>query len=519
MMGVSSYSETKIKGTKNLLKYTILYTFLCGLIAHGFGLLNLYPSHDALSGFFSDKSSYLWQISLGRVLEPVYKIATATIAVMPWLEGLLSLLWIALAVFLTAQIFDVTKQLELFIMAGIFVTNKTILALTATYMPWMSADTFALLTSVLAVYLWKKFILTGEKKYIISGIVCITLTLGIYQSYIAVTIFLILAFSMFMLLNKRRAKQVVVNGISAVTMIVVGGGAYFILMRLALYISQSSLQSSYNSVSNLWNNQEPVYARVIWTYRQVFDQFFRDINSLYPEYILIVSNIFIFLICCAGAIFVLRKNKIFKIELLLLLVLLLLIPFSVNIVRMLNSETHCLMYFAFWLIYLLPIFLFELILKIEIESKVIKCMRNVLYALLMFVLITNIQTSNLVYTEKQIQYNSTLSIMTIVLHDIETQEGYIAGKTPVVFVGTPGDVLTELPAKEYIKSIIGVSANSAITYDYDAYFKNILQRDIQTQDIETVDDKTVIEDMPVYPAKGYVDIIDGKVIVKFGEQL
>lgn len=137
----------------------------------------------------------------------------------------------------------------------------------------------------------------------------------------------------------------------------------------------------------------------------------------------------------------------------------------------------------------------------------------------MFVLITNIQTSNLVYTEKQIQYNSTLSIMTIVLHDIETQEGYIAGKTPVVFVGTPGDVLTELPAKEYIKSIIGVSANSAITYDYDAYFKNILQRDIQTQDIETVDDKTVIEDMPVYPAKGYVDIIDGKVIVKFGEQL
>ena len=481
--------------------------------------MNLTPSHDALVNFFSDNSSHLWQISLGRVLEPVYKIVTGTIVVMPWFEGILSLLWIALSVFVTARIFGVSKKFDLFIIAGIFVTNKTILALTATYMPWLSADTFSLLVSVLAVYLWKEFVLTGEKKYIISGVFCVTLTLGIYQSYIAVTIFLIMVYSMLMLLNKRPAKPVVVNGISAIVMIVVGGGLYFCLLRLICFVSQTSLHNGYNSVSNVWNNKEPVHARLIWTYRQVFDQFLGDINSLYPQYIVIAVNIFVFLICFTGLIFILRKNKIVKAELILFFILLMLIPFSVNIIRMLNAETHCLMYFAFWLIYVLPVFLFQLILKNGAEHKIIKLMRDASYVLLVFIIITNIQTSNLAYTEKQIEYDSTLSTMTIVLHDIETQEGYIAGETPVVFVGTPGDVLTELPAKEYIKSITGLHANSAITYAYAAYFKNVLQRDILVADVETIDDTNKIEDMPVYPAKGYVDIIDGEVVVKFRQNI
>ena len=40
--------------------------------------------------------------------------------------------------------------------AGIIVANRTIVALTATYLPWLSADCFAALLAGFAFYLWSK---------------------------------------------------------------------------------------------------------------------------------------------------------------------------------------------------------------------------------------------------------------------------------------------------------------------------------------------------------------------------
>lgn len=503
------------KEKKELLKYALLFTFILGLIAHGFGFLNLNPSHDALHDFFSDDYSLTWQISLGRVLEPLYRLITGSTIVMPWLAGILSVVWIGLSVYFTSRIFNVSGKLEVFIISGIFVTNKTVIALTASYMPWMGADMFALLLSVLAVYFWRNFIETSKKKELLLGSVCLMAALGLYQSYVAVTIFLIIVCCMLMLLEHKPAKAVMCAGIKSIVMIVIGGGLYFILLKFICSVFHISLQSGYNSVTNLWSNSEPIYARFIWAYRQVIEQFTTKSSSIYPQFVLIVVNIILLLSCLAEIVYFLSKNKITKVNILLLVVLTMLIPLGVNIIRVLNSDTHSLMYYAIYLIYLLPILLVQFYLKQS--SNKIKKLYQFSYILLLFIIFTNIQTANLVYTEKQVQYNSTLSTMTIVVHDIENQEGYIPGETPVIFVGTPGDALTELPSKKHIQNITGVEENSAITYDFESYFENVLQKEIRIEDVE---EKNVneIKALPAYPEKGYITWIDGKLIVKFGDE-
>lgn len=505
-----------VKGKKELLKYALLYTFILGLIAHGFGFLNLNASHDALHDFFTDDYSLTWQISLGRVLEPFYRLLTGSTTVMPWLVGILAVLWIGLSVYFTARIFKVTGKLELFIISGIFVTNKTVIALTASYMPWMSADTLALLLSVLAVYFWQHFIESSKKKELFWGSVCIMAVLGLYQSYVAVTIFLIIVCCMLMILEHKPAKEVMCDGIKSIVMIIIGGVLYFILLTLICSVFQISLQGGYNSVTNLWSNSEPIHARFIWAYRQVIEQFTTGVSSIYPQFVIILVNIILLLICLVEIAYFLFQNKITKVNSLLLFVLVMLIPLGVNIIRVLNQDTHSLMYYAIYLIYLLPILLVQF--RVKQDSSKIKKIYRFSYILLLFIIFANIQTANLVYTEKQVQYNSTLSTMTIVVHDIESQEGYIPGETPVIFVGTPSDVLTELPSKKHIQNITGVEKNSSITYDFESYFENVLQKEILIEEVEEVENVSSIKALPTYPEKGYIAWIDGKIIVKFSDE-
>ena len=50
--------------------FCLLWTFVFGLLAHGFAYFNANFSHDALYQLTADDD--LWQVSLGRFLQPVW---------------------------------------------------------------------------------------------------------------------------------------------------------------------------------------------------------------------------------------------------------------------------------------------------------------------------------------------------------------------------------------------------------------------------------------------------------------
>ena len=108
---------TRLDREKNRFTTIFLATFLWGLAAHGYALLNFTISHDSLNEFwlfqqigYYDGTATQWKISLGRFMVPVYQLLFRGQTVAPWYSGMLALVWIALAVWVTAWVFDIRER-------------------------------------------------------------------------------------------------------------------------------------------------------------------------------------------------------------------------------------------------------------------------------------------------------------------------------------------------------------------------------------------------------------------------
>jgi len=193
--------------------------------------------------------------------------------------------------------------------------------------------------------------------------------------------------------------------------------------------------------------------------------------------------------------------------------LIILLPMGANVIRLLNSEVHDLMVYAVWILYIFPILLWQSYYKEEKRRGGVR-ITLVCGLLLCFIIFNNIQVANAVYVYKKLEYDATISVMTNVLYDIEHQEGYIEGETPVIFIGTPGDCLAVLPFKDKVSNITGVWHNSSVTYLYGGLF-TLMERKVNLQSAGELENSEMIQNMPSYPQCGSVKQLNGTIIVKF----
>ena len=150
----------RITGERQRLLASFAAVFLFGLLAHGYAFTNFTVSHDSLNEMFlSGDIRYAagsvadWKISLGRFLYPAYRTVFSSGAGTPWLSGVLSLVWVSLAVYLVSRLFSVDNALLLAVIGALFVTNVSYSALAATYIYDLDGDMLAMLLAVCAAYL------------------------------------------------------------------------------------------------------------------------------------------------------------------------------------------------------------------------------------------------------------------------------------------------------------------------------------------------------------------------------
>ena len=172
------------------------------------------------------------------------------------------------------------------------------------------------------------------------------------------------------------------------------------------------------------------------------------------------------------------------------------------------------MIFACWLFYIIPVILLN-IMKEEAPSLRLKALSLICAA---FVLYSGIQTANVLYFKKSLEYDACLSLMSETQSKLESLPDYEAGVTPVIILGYPSDVLAPLEGFDRINEITGIGVkNSVISYYhglYESYFKYVLQKEINLVEAdEAVSDKA--EAFPSYPKSGYVFELDGAAVVKF----
>lgn len=244
----------RITGERQRLLASFAAVFLFGLLAHGYAFTNFTVSHDSLNEMFlSADIRYAagsvadWKISLGRFLYPAYRTVFSGAAGTPWLSGVLSLVWVSLAVYLVSRLFSVDNALLLAVIGALFVTNVSYSALAATYIYDLDGDMLAMLLAVCAAYL----LLRGTLRRRALAVIPIVGSLALYQAMISVTVSLVMIACILRLLESESAKAVFFDGLKAVGILFIGGAAYYILVRAVCSASGVALDGGYNSLLSL----------------------------------------------------------------------------------------------------------------------------------------------------------------------------------------------------------------------------------------------------------------------------
>ena len=510
-----------ITGERKRLLASFAAVFLCGLLAHGYAFTNFTVSHDSLNEMFlSGDIRYAagsvadWKISLGRFLYPAYRTVFSGGAGTPWLSGVLSLVWVSLAVYLVSRLFSVDNALLLAVIGALFVTNVSYSALAATYIYDLDGDMLAMLLAVCAAYL----LLRGAGRRRALAVVPIVCSLALYQSMISVAVSLVMIACILRLLNSESAKTVLFDGLKAVGILLAGGAVYGFLVRAVCRASGIALSDGYNSLLSLGRMTPALIpAAVRSTYATWAGSILRQ-PVFWPLPVTLAVHLLLTVLTLAAVSLFLVRKRLPAANLLLALALTLFLPMGMNLSNFLGyagMNAHDLMKYAFCLVYLFDILLLRQCMRERPESRLFSRCAAVSLALIAAVIWGSVQTANALYLKKDLERQATLSRMTELCLRLDQTEGYVPGETPVVFIGRPSFDTPE--ALRRVSQITGADLNSTVGGGYyAAYFSYILQTPIRIGSETALPEGTPIDAMPPFPAEGSICRAGDTLIVRMG---
>lgn len=512
----------EIGGEGNRLKVCMLATLLLGLLAHGLGLTNLLISHDSLHEFYWTASRD-WKFTLGRFMEPILRFLMGELITLPWLAGLTGLLAVGLSVHLLSKMFGLNRVWENILLAGVCVTNTTVTALIATYIHDFAGDMTALLLSVAAAWAWTKMERGLSWRWTLVGAVCLGLSLGFYQAYLAVTVTVMCLYAIRKLLDGAEAKKIVAHLLRALPMAVlaVAGYALGVLLTQAVFGVDASTGDPTNDLTQVGMNLHQLGANFVKGYgfalRDLFTNHWDSVKGVHGLASLAVAlvNLILLVLSLVSLTCSMIRDRRKRPEAALTAALLVLLPVALRCVSMVSTSFHFLVRYADCLFYLL------VLICLRGNGRKWSAVRAGAALLIAFVLMNNVQISNTAYEHKELENQATASMMTRVMTRLDTCEAFDPETSEVAILGDIGKQLKPLKPGG-VRGISGMFFLSPITApDTMAdYFEIVLQYPLNLVDQHRQWELMQTEAyraMPVFPAEGCVDTIDGVVVVKMSE--
>lgn len=509
------------------LKICLLATFLFGLLAHGYGFLNLTINHDSLNEFYWAVSRD-WKIALGRFMEPALRYLMGEIIVLPWVTGLAGLLFCGLSVHLLSKMFALDAVWENLLVAGVCVTNVAVSSIVASFIHDFAGDMLALLLCLTAAYSWTKLADGFSWKHFLLGIVCLAVSFGFYQAYLAVTATAVCIYGIISLLKGASAKRVVPHLLWAIAMALAAVTLYLCSVTLVLRILGTHLSGgSGNNMTKLSHNITWMDVMLKNALMVLKGDFFlpnkttvQGVFGVPTRTIVLFNKIFLVLslVTVLGAFL---KKKMKWQEIGLTLVLIALLPFCMICIIVISTTDHQLMRYAFYLYYLLTLALFRYARQ-NLFPKIEKWGSLALSIMIGFMIFSNIQIANIAYERKDLERQATLSTMTRALSQLESYDGYVYGESKVALVGEHGRQYIGLETY-FVDQLVGLRPGTQITYrnqygdTLKAYFDIVLQYPINLCTIEEeaqIRKTEQFQNMPIFPRHGSIETINDIVVIR-----
>jgi len=481
------------------------------IICHGYRFFDLMYSHDSLLVVQND---YIWQISLGRWLQPVIVMLRGYICA-PLLIMVLQGLFLISASYMIIDLFCISNKLNVIMVIGVLVTNITITLTNATYLPWSDMFALSLFLAVLSVYAFEKIDVKPIKYIVVIFSVCAML--AIYQAYLSVLLGLILI-SLILLDNEKTIMDYLKIIAQWFCCLLIAGIIYYVTWKLIVHFMDITVADTYNGLSNAKVGFRDLVARALGTYPEFFVYFsnpssYTTLYSINPviSAILVISN----WICIVSSfVIVILKSK--GLNRLYNIILCCLFPLALGFVKIFSGETfHSLMKYSYVLVY---VFLIIILDRYIVDWRLsIKRAVSIVTSLCIILLVwNNIVFANQAYTEKALQEKQTFAYVTNLVNRIEAYPGYIAGVTPVNFVGT-------IEGSGYFDDALGWGGISSAGYSttmityrgvLTEYLNTMINTNMVFSELET-SEATV--GMPNYPSDGSIAIINDTMYVKLSD--
>lgn len=499
------------------IRHVVLFTALFSFLAHGYRYFS--PTFSGDSMLLSQVGEELYQISLGRFLQPVYWQIRGYITV-PFLIGLFATAFLCASSLIVVRLFSLEHPVHIALVCGILSANETLAISNATYLPWTDVYMLALLLCFTGVHLSRRMRLG----WLLSPILY-SLSLGLYQSYLPAAATLVILLLISDTLRGRAAGEIWQEGLLACVSLVLGLLLYAAVLALVLRFTGAQASQDYNGVGNvslLSPEQIPALLKTtcMTPLKLLFGPTDAPVMTWHITTVPAALNIAIFGL--AMIMLITRAASLRPASLLTLAFLLAVLPLGMNFIQFIAKGTASgLTIYAYNLAYLLPVILPAKDAQAPLLSRVLRISRSSACVLLAVFLALCTRNSNTMALKRDLEYSATTAAVSRILDQAERTPGYIPGETPVVLIGMlPASTISmERPGFEQIAKVQGMRYTYAASYETANYWylemmlgesMNLVSHEERKQFYLHPD----VQALPLYPHEDCCRMLDGYLIIR-----
>lgn len=508
--------EAYKKNVKREYKIAFIATILIGLFVHIFKFTNALPNHDTILNYYNSQNiigSGRWLLAIACGFSSYFDL--------PWVNGILSLLFMGVAVALIVDVLEIKNPILIILTSGLLVAFPGV---TETFFFEYTADGYMIAMALAAASVYFTTIERFSIKNALISLLCICCSCAIYQAYVSFAIVLAICYMILVILDNRYESKKLWSWVGKQAVIYASALAlYYVLWKILMQF-QGVTATHYQGIDSMGISLHNIKVGLASTVSIISNFFvewnpfsmtnpFSNIKSLYA----VLNAVFLF--CLAAVlVYAIVKTKIYRRKgtFILLLIGCIGIPFA-SCIWMFTSENvfyRPMMLMSLFIVYVIAAVLFEKYTSVK--------WKNLFAGLLLIIIFNNSLTANISYYFMNRTYEATYATAVEMLAEVHDLE---ANTKEMLIVGTNQKELSleGVPHSERLHNLRYIVLEQNMLYNRThviAFLNEMFYESFVPSDWDWENDAEAyakIDKMGCWPASDSVQLINNVIVIKLND--